>query len=136
MLSYPLNDSPSPTEERVVPIEVRRPKLSRYLKGIVFRCHQCTFTSGNASNLRTHALKHDNVRPYQCRLCYFDCTRLSELEAHLCDKHQVRLFGLMCPGAGVKKRGAWSGEYAGCDFSRLPLMFAQMNQVVTVQLLV
>ncbi|KAK0143468.1 Zinc finger protein 462 [Merluccius polli] len=76
-------------QERVVPIEVRRPKLSRYLKGIVFRCHQCTFTSGNASNLRTHALKHDNVRPYQCRLCYFDCTQLSELEAHLCDKHQV-----------------------------------------------
>ncbi|KAG7274703.1 hypothetical protein CRUP_021144, partial [Coryphaenoides rupestris] len=56
---------------------------------VVFRCHECTFTSGSAANLRAHALKHNNVRPYQCRLCYFDCTQLSELEAHLCDKHQV-----------------------------------------------
>ncbi|XP_041793929.1 zinc finger protein 462-like isoform X2 [Chelmon rostratus] len=76
-------------EERVVPIEVRRPKLSRYLEGIVFRCHKCTFTSGSAENLRLHMMRHDDIKPYKCRLCYFDCTRLSDLEAHLSDKHQV-----------------------------------------------
>uniref|UniRef100_A0A667Y4W8 C2H2-type domain-containing protein n=1 Tax=Myripristis murdjan TaxID=586833 RepID=A0A667Y4W8_9TELE len=76
-------------EERVIPIEVRRPKLSRYLQGIVFRCHKCTFTSASADNLRLHILKHDDIKPYKCRLCYFDCTQLSDLEAHLCDKHQV-----------------------------------------------
>ncbi|XP_040897778.1 zinc finger protein 462-like [Toxotes jaculatrix] len=76
-------------EERVVPIEVRRPKLSRYLKGIVFRCHKCTFTSGSAENLRLHMMRHDDIKPYKCRLCYFDCTLLSDLEAHLSDKHQV-----------------------------------------------
>ncbi|KAM4579449.1 uncharacterized protein V3H82_008663 [Fundulus diaphanus] len=76
-------------EERVVPIEVRRPKLSRYLQGIVFRCHKCTFTSGRAENLRLHMMRHDDVKPYKCRLCYFDCTRLKDLEAHLSDKHQV-----------------------------------------------
>uniref|UniRef100_UPI0037E8666A zinc finger protein 462-like isoform X2 n=1 Tax=Semicossyphus pulcher TaxID=241346 RepID=UPI0037E8666A len=76
-------------EERLVPIEVRRPKLSRYLRGIVFRCHNCTFTSGNAENLRMHMMKHDDIKPYKCRLCFFDCTRLSDLEAHLSDKHQV-----------------------------------------------
>ncbi|XP_045890321.1 zinc finger protein 462-like [Micropterus dolomieu] len=76
-------------EERVVPIEVRRPKLSRYLEGIVFRCHQCTFTCGSAEILSAHMMRHDDIKPYRCRLCYFDCTRLSDLEAHLSDKHQV-----------------------------------------------
>ncbi|KAK2837924.1 hypothetical protein Q5P01_015136 [Channa striata] len=76
-------------EERVVPIEVRRPKLSRYLQGIVFRCHKCTFTSSSAENLHLHMMRHNDVRPYKCRLCYFDCTHLSDLEAHLSDKHQV-----------------------------------------------
>ncbi|KAJ3604696.1 hypothetical protein NHX12_029436 [Muraenolepis orangiensis] len=76
-------------QERVVPMEVRRPHLSRYLVGVVFRCHECTFTCGSAANLTTHALKHHSARPYQCRLCFFDCALLSELEAHLCDKHQV-----------------------------------------------
>ncbi|MEQ2171976.1 hypothetical protein GOODEAATRI_016141 [Goodea atripinnis] len=77
-------------EERVVPIEVRRPKLSRYLQGIVFRCHKCTFTSGSTENLCLHMMRHDDVKPYKCRLCYFDCTRLADLEAHLSDKHQSK----------------------------------------------
>lgn len=79
-------------EERVVPIEVRRSKLSRYLQGIVFRCHKCTFTSGSAENLRLHMMRHNDIKPYKCRLCYFDCTWLSDLEAHLSDKHQVRIW--------------------------------------------
>ncbi|XP_030273497.1 zinc finger protein 462-like isoform X2 [Sparus aurata] len=76
-------------EERVVPIEVRRPKLSRYLQGIVFRCHKCTFTCGSPENLRLHMTRHDDIKPYKCRLCYFDCPQLGDLEAHLSDKHQV-----------------------------------------------
>ncbi|XP_074526085.1 zinc finger protein 462-like [Halichoeres trimaculatus] len=76
-------------EERLVPIEVRRSKLSRYLEGIVFRCHNCTFTCGSAENLHLHMMKHDDIKPYKCRLCFFDCTRLSDLEAHLSEKHQV-----------------------------------------------
>uniref|UniRef100_A0A673X694 Zinc finger protein 462-like n=1 Tax=Salmo trutta TaxID=8032 RepID=A0A673X694_SALTR len=76
-------------EQPVAPIEVRRPKLSRYLEGTVFRCHKCTFTSSSDKKLLLHMLKHDDIKPYKCRLCYFDCTQLSELEAHLCDKHQV-----------------------------------------------
>lgn len=76
-------------EERLVPIEVRRPKLSRYLQGIVFRCHNCTFTCGSTENLHLHMMKHDDIKPYKCRLCFYDCTRLSDLEAHLTEKHQV-----------------------------------------------
>ncbi|KAL0979618.1 hypothetical protein UPYG_G00187370 [Umbra pygmaea] len=76
-------------EEPVAPIEVCRTKLSRYLQGIVFRCHKCTFTSSSDANLSLHMQKHDDIKPYKCRLCYFDCTHLNELEAHLCEKHQV-----------------------------------------------
>ncbi|CAM9143122.1 unnamed protein product [Lampetra planeri] len=76
-------------EERVVPIELRRPKLSRYLRGIVFRCHKCTFTSASAENLHLHMRKHEDIKPYKCRLCFFDCTQLCDLERHLCDKHQI-----------------------------------------------
>ncbi|XP_020797670.1 zinc finger protein 462-like [Boleophthalmus pectinirostris] len=87
-------------EERVMPIEVRRSKLSRYLQGIVFRCYKCTFTSGSADSLHLHMAKHNDLKPFKCRLCYFDCTQLRELEAHLCDKHQVlrnhQLVGQVC----------------------------------------
>lgn len=78
-------------EERIVPIEVRRAKLSHYLEGIVFRCHECTFTSGSAENLHVHMMKHSEIKPYKCRLCYFDCTELNDLEAHLTNKHQVSI---------------------------------------------
>lgn len=80
------------SEERVIPIEPCRPQLSRYLQGIVLRCHKCTFTSGSVESLRLHMAKHDDIKPYKCRLCYFDCTQLSDLEAHLSDKHQVRIY--------------------------------------------
>ncbi|XP_058492365.1 zinc finger protein 462-like isoform X1 [Solea solea] len=76
-------------DERVVAVEVRRPKLSRYLQGVVFRCHRCTFSCGNGDSLQAHMKRHDDVRPYRCRLCYYDCTLLSHLEAHLCHKHQI-----------------------------------------------
>ncbi|CAL8327055.1 unnamed protein product [Arctogadus glacialis] len=76
-------------QERVVPIELRRPRLSRCLAGVVFRCQECTFTCGSAGALGAHALKHAPEGPYACRLCYFRCPRLSLLEAHLWDKHQV-----------------------------------------------
>lgn len=76
-------------EERMMPIEVRRSKLSRYLQGIVFRCYKCTFTSGSADSLDSHMAKHNDIKPFKCRLCYFDCAQLRDLEAHLCDKHQV-----------------------------------------------
>uniref|UniRef100_A0AAV2MQU0 C2H2-type domain-containing protein n=1 Tax=Knipowitschia caucasica TaxID=637954 RepID=A0AAV2MQU0_KNICA len=76
-------------EERVIPMEVRRSKLSRYLQGVVFRCHKCTFSSGSADALHSHVAKHNDLKPFKCRLCYFDCSQMKDLEAHLWDKHQV-----------------------------------------------
>uniref|UniRef100_A0A672LB70 Zinc finger protein 462 n=1 Tax=Sinocyclocheilus grahami TaxID=75366 RepID=A0A672LB70_SINGR len=76
-------------EERVVPLEVSRSKLSRHLKGLVFRCHKCTFTCSSEPNLQQHIQKHEELKPYQCQLCYYDSKLLHELEIHLHQEHKV-----------------------------------------------
>ncbi|XP_051533832.1 zinc finger protein 462-like isoform X1 [Myxocyprinus asiaticus] len=76
-------------EERVVPLEVSRSKLSRHLEGVVFRCHKCTFTCSSEQNLQQHIHKHEELKPYQCQLCYYDSKLLHELEIHLQQEHKV-----------------------------------------------
>uniref|UniRef100_A0A673ILR0 Zinc finger protein 462-like n=1 Tax=Sinocyclocheilus rhinocerous TaxID=307959 RepID=A0A673ILR0_9TELE len=76
-------------EERVVPLEVSRSKLSRHLEGLVFRCHKCTFTCSSEQNLQQHIQKHEELKPYQCQLCYYDSKLLHELEIHLSQEHKV-----------------------------------------------
>ncbi|XP_016112720.1 zinc finger protein 462-like [Sinocyclocheilus grahami] len=76
-------------EERVVPLEVSRSKLSRHLEGLVFRCHKCTFTCSSEPNLQQHIQKHEELKPYQCQLCYYDSKLLHELETHLRQEHKV-----------------------------------------------
>ncbi|XP_029920531.1 zinc finger protein 462 isoform X2 [Myripristis murdjan] len=83
-------------EERVVPLEVSRSKLSRHLQGLVFRCHKCTFTCSSDQTLQQHLQKHAELKPYQCQLCYYDSSRRSQLEEHLRLEHKViRNFELM-----------------------------------------
>lgn len=79
------------SEERVVPLEVSRSKLSRHLEGLVFRCHKCTFTCSSEQNLQQHIQKHEELKPYQCQLCYYDSKLLHELEIHLQQEHKVCL---------------------------------------------
>ncbi|XP_056092683.1 zinc finger protein 462 [Rhinichthys klamathensis goyatoka] len=76
-------------EERVAPLEVSRSKLSRHLEGLVFRCHKCTFTCSSEQNLQMHIQKHEELKPYQCQLCYYDSKLLHELEIHLREEHKV-----------------------------------------------
>ncbi|KAG9354149.1 hypothetical protein JZ751_012273 [Albula glossodonta] len=76
-------------EERVVPLEVCRSKLSRHLQGVVFRCHKCTFTCSSDESLQLHIHKHDELKPYQCQLCYYDSKQREDLEAHLRSEHKV-----------------------------------------------
>uniref|UniRef100_A0A671PVN3 Zinc finger protein 462-like n=1 Tax=Sinocyclocheilus anshuiensis TaxID=1608454 RepID=A0A671PVN3_9TELE len=76
-------------EERVVPLEVSRSKLSRHLEGLVFRCHKCTFTCSSEPNLQQHIQKHEELKPYQCQLCYYDSKLLHKLEIHLRQEHKV-----------------------------------------------
>lgn len=51
----------------------------------------CSFTNSSSENPHMHLMKREAIQPYRCRLCYFDCTQLRDLEAHLTDKHQVRI---------------------------------------------
>ncbi|KAG5841525.1 hypothetical protein ANANG_G00200430 [Anguilla anguilla] len=76
-------------EERVVPLEVRRSKLSRHLQGVVFRCHRCTFTCSRDDTLQLHARKHHELKPYKCELCFYDSKRCQDLETHLSSEHKV-----------------------------------------------
>ncbi|XP_058849832.1 zinc finger protein 462-like isoform X2 [Acipenser ruthenus] len=76
-------------EERVVPIEVCRSKLSKHLQGIVFRCDKCTFTCSSDESLQQHIEKHNELKPYKCQLCYYDSKEREELERHLHEEHKV-----------------------------------------------
>ncbi|XP_078070050.1 zinc finger protein 462-like isoform X3 [Mustelus asterias] len=76
-------------EERVVPIEVRRSKLSRHLQGIVFRCDKCTFTCSGDEALQQHMEKHKEMKPYKCQLCYYESRIKDDLENHLQEEHKV-----------------------------------------------
>ncbi|KAM5194419.1 zinc finger protein 462 isoform 2-T2 [Mantella aurantiaca] len=76
-------------EERVVPIEVCRSKLSKQLQGVVFRCDKCTFTCSSDENLQQHIEKHNELRPYKCQLCYYETKQNEELDGHLREEHKV-----------------------------------------------
>ncbi|XP_071588054.1 zinc finger protein 462 isoform X2 [Heliangelus exortis] len=76
-------------EERVVPIEVCRSKLSKYLQGVVFRCDKCTFTCSSDESLQQHIEKHNELKPYKCQLCYYETKYTEELDTHLRDEHKV-----------------------------------------------
>ncbi|KFV63827.1 Zinc finger protein 462 [Dryobates pubescens] len=76
-------------EERVVPIEVCRSKLSKYLQGIVFRCDKCTFTCSSDESLQQHIEKHNELKPYKCQLCYYETKHTDELDTHLREEHKV-----------------------------------------------
>ncbi|XP_029332150.1 zinc finger protein 462 isoform X3 [Mus caroli] len=76
-------------EERVVPIEVCRSKLSKYLQGVVFRCDKCTFTCSSDESLQQHIEKHNELKPYKCQLCYYETKHTEELDTHLRDEHKV-----------------------------------------------
>ncbi|XP_075682280.1 zinc finger protein 462 isoform X2 [Rhinoderma darwinii] len=76
-------------EERVVPIEVCRSKLSKQLQGVVFRCDKCTFTCSSDESLQLHIEKHNELKPYKCQLCYHETKLNEELDSHLREEHKV-----------------------------------------------
>ncbi|KAJ7410616.1 hypothetical protein BTVI_53109 [Pitangus sulphuratus] len=81
-------------EERVVPIEVCRSKLSKYLQGVVFCCDKCTFTCSTDESLQQHIEKHNELKPYKCQLCYYETKYTEELDTHLRDEHKVPLYNM------------------------------------------
>lgn len=59
--------------------------------------------SGAGKNLCLLVMEHEDIQPYRCQLCDFGCTQLSDLEAHLTDKHQVRI----CSEASLSSPPHW-----------------------------
>ncbi|XP_071603785.1 zinc finger protein 142 isoform X3 [Heliangelus exortis] len=61
----------------------RRLHRKHYSKRPQLQCHQCEFTCKQARCLRQHIrIKHEGVKPHQCRYCEFSTTRRYRLEAH------------------------------------------------------
>ncbi|XP_018610007.1 zinc finger protein 462 isoform X2 [Scleropages formosus] len=77
------------SDERIVPLEVSHSSPSCHLQGVVFRCHECTFSCSNDEALQLHVCEHGERKPYTCQLCYYDSRQRLDLEAHLRDKHKV-----------------------------------------------
>lgn len=105
------------TEERVVPIEVCRSKLSKYLQGVVFRCDKCTFTCSSDESLQQHIEKHNELKPYKCQLCYYETKHTEELDSHLRDEHKVPGPSCVRPSAPLWGQ-AWWGDGAQCGHAR------------------
>ena len=113
------------TEERVVPIEVCRSKLSKYLQGVVFRCDKCTFTCSSDESLQQHIEKHNELKPYKCQLCYYETKHTEELDSHLRDEHKVGAWPPCShPRHGVGRGRAESSYAALCRTdARAKIMF-------------
>ncbi|XP_032046273.1 zinc finger protein 142 isoform X1 [Aythya fuligula] len=61
----------------------RRLHRQHYGKRPQLQCRQCEFTCKQARCLRQHVrIKHEGVKPHQCRFCEFSTTRRYRLEAH------------------------------------------------------
>lgn len=101
---------PVPTEERVVPIEVCRSKLSKYLQGVVFRCDKCTFTCSSDESLQQHIEKHNELKPYKCQLCYYEAKHTEELDSHLRDEHKVLGYLPRRPASHPQHTRVWPGR--------------------------
>lgn len=99
------------TEERVVPIEVCRSKLSKYLQGVVFRCDKCTFTCSSDESLQQHIEKHNELKPYKCQLCYYETKHTEELDTHLRDEHKVLTQDFLPPS--IPSALPWGGAKLG-----------------------
>ncbi|XP_048877112.1 zinc finger protein 462 [Brienomyrus brachyistius] len=76
-------------EKRMEPLEISHSKLARHLQGVMFHCHNCTFTCSSEESLQLHICKHNELKPYKCQLCYYDSEQREDLEAHLRDEHKV-----------------------------------------------
>ncbi|XP_078412450.1 zinc finger protein 462-like [Cetorhinus maximus] len=64
--------------------------LMRFFPGKVFCCDWCTFVTLSQDILIHHMDTHSPVKPYKCRLCFFEARLQTELETHLQEQHKVK----------------------------------------------
>ncbi|GCC33648.1 hypothetical protein chiPu_0012118 [Chiloscyllium punctatum] len=64
-------------------------ELMHFIPGKVHCCDWCTFVTLSQENLIQHMDTHSPVKPYKCRLCFFEARLQTELETHLQEQHKV-----------------------------------------------
>ncbi|XP_067872752.1 uncharacterized protein [Heterodontus francisci] len=65
-------------------------ELMHFFPGKVFCCDWCTFVTLSQDSLIHHMDTHSPVKPYKCRLCFFEARLQTELETHLQEQHKVK----------------------------------------------
>ncbi|XP_048415946.2 zinc finger protein 462-like [Stegostoma tigrinum] len=65
-------------------------ELMHFLPGKVYCCDWCTFVTLSQDTLTHHMDTHSPVKPYKCRLCFFEARLQTELETHLQEQHKVK----------------------------------------------
>uniref|UniRef100_UPI00398F6DDB uncharacterized protein isoform X6 n=1 Tax=Pristiophorus japonicus TaxID=55135 RepID=UPI00398F6DDB len=65
-------------------------ELLHFFPGKVFCCDWCTFITLSQDSLIHHMDTHSPVKPYKCRLCFFEAILQTELETHLQEQHKVK----------------------------------------------
>ncbi|XP_078054122.1 uncharacterized protein LOC144479376 [Mustelus asterias] len=61
-----------------------------HFPGEVFCCDWCTFVAFSQDTLIHHMDTHSPMKPYKCRLCFFEAKLQTELEIHLQEQHKVK----------------------------------------------
>lgn len=65
-------------------------KLLQFFTEKIFCCDWCTFVTLSEESLLHHMDTHSLVKPYKCRLCFFETGLQTELENHLQEQHKVK----------------------------------------------
>ncbi|XP_038633068.1 zinc finger protein 462-like isoform X1 [Scyliorhinus canicula] len=65
-------------------------ELMHFFPEEVFCCDWCTFVTLSQDILIHHMDTHSPVKPYKCRLCFFEARLQTELETHLQEQHKVK----------------------------------------------
>ncbi|XP_051893577.1 zinc finger protein 462-like isoform X2 [Pristis pectinata] len=71
-------------------VEEGQLKLLQLFTEKIFCCDWCTFVTLSEESLLHHMDTHSLMKPYKCRLCFFEAGLQTELESHLLEQHKVK----------------------------------------------
>lgn len=49
----------------------------------MLQCSQCSYSTTNASHLKTHYYRHTGEKPFSCPYCPYSCNQMTNLRAHI-----------------------------------------------------
>eukprot|EP00062_Callorhinchus_milii_P015637 gi/632966084/ref/XP_007899223.1/ PREDICTED: zinc finger protein 462-like isoform X1 [Callorhinchus milii] len=71
-------------------LEKYEPDILQFPSGKAFCCDRCSFITDSQDKLICHLNFHSPLKPYKCRLCFFETALQTELETHLKELHKVK----------------------------------------------